>query len=137
MRQIKFRVWNKKTNNWVECCGPSELNSLDGVNLFGETILLGGFMDGVSIEDLNECVALQFTGLKDKNDKDIFEGDIVRICNTNSVTGEDLSWNGEIYFDKSFAQFRIKSKTSSYSLSSSQIFGEIIGNLFKNPELLK
>lgn len=70
-REFKFRVWNKKTNKWVH--GPGF-----EVNLFGEMILLGGFMMGISLEDLNHCILLQYVGLKDKNNKEIYEGDIVR-----------------------------------------------------------
>lgn len=62
-RQIKFRVYNKKTKKWIY--GPHANSSIDGVNLFGETIMFGELLSGVSIEDYNECVALQFTGLKD------------------------------------------------------------------------
>ena len=43
-RQLKFRVWNNNTKTWVKGCGPNQQPDLDGVNLFGETILFGGFM---------------------------------------------------------------------------------------------
>jgi hypothetical protein len=71
MKDIKFRVWNNKTKSWVH--GPGE-----EVNLFGEMILLGGFMNGISVEDLNECLAFQYSGCKDKNDREIYEGESIK-----------------------------------------------------------
>lgn len=70
MRQIKFRVWNEKTKRWIH--GPGK-----ECNLFGEMILFGGFMR-VPIGELNDCIALQYTGVNDKNGVEIYEGDLIK-----------------------------------------------------------
>jgi uncharacterized phage protein (TIGR01671 family) len=142
MRTIKFRVWNKKTNNWVEGCGKSDDNSLDGVNLFGETILLGGFMCGVSVGDLNDCVALQYTGLNDRNGKNIYEGDICisRRDYNESQGGQIEDDIGKVTFE--YGCFYLDNLTinefitDELSASSGSCDLEVIGNIFETPELL-
>lgn len=69
MRPFKFKAWNNKTKSWQH---------KDPCDLFGEMILIGGWMNGVKLQDLNEIIALQFTGLKDKNGKEIYEGDFLK-----------------------------------------------------------
>src|SRR4051812_48855760 len=76
-RQIKFRVWNGAQKKWEH--GPG-----DECNLFGEMILLGGFMR-VRLEELNDCIPCQFIGMKDKNGREIYEGDILNGFNQRFV----------------------------------------------------
>ena len=145
-RQIKFRVRNRKTNEWIH--PPHEIASLDGVNLLGETILFGGFMDGVSIEDLNEIDTLQFTGLKDKNGKEIFEGDIIKERHfdgwfdkigedylgvvkykTYSDNGMGHQFAGFVYYpDPDYTDFHGNVLSANC---------EVIGNIYDNPEILE
>jgi uncharacterized phage protein (TIGR01671 family) len=133
-RPIKFRVWNKKTNEWVH--GPHKEPCLDGVNLFGETILLGAFMP-VRLEELNDCIAVQYTGLKDIHGAELFEGDICKYEGDDGKSFDgaviDFFWgsfrlNGD-YID-SFIENEHAAAKGSTSL-------EKIGNAFENPELMK
>ncbi len=144
-REIKFRVWNKRTNNWVH--GPGH-----EINLFGETILLGGFMRGIGLEELNDCVALQYTGMKDKNGKEIYEGDFVSVVDENNifdirfgkvkrtVVGIDAATLHLVeincfYFHRDgFPYFSI---TYNFIGKHDLDDTKIIGNIFQNKNLLK
>jgi uncharacterized phage protein (TIGR01671 family) len=144
MRTLKFRVWNHKTKDWVEGHGRNDISSLDGVNLFGETILLGAFMNGVSIVDLNDCVAVQYTGFNDKNDKQIFEGDVLMVDGSyedlvegdGNAIGSVIFKNGSFYIhdnsknthDELLAEFIIGKRPENLDLT-------VIGNIFENPDL--
>ena len=70
----------------------------------------------------NECILMQFTGLNDKNGKDIYEGDILQ-DDEKHVEPFAVEWND------------MKEYTNWYS-SKGNVF-EIIGNIYENPELLK
>ena len=63
MRTLKFRAWNKKGKCWI---------TFGGVNYRYEN----GILD---IADSDNLIYEQYTGLKDKNGKEICEGDVVNI----------------------------------------------------------
>lgn len=121
MREIKFRAYNSETNNF-------ELKaSLRNLLVIFQTPL------GVKTE---KWLWQQYTGLKDKNGKEIYEGDICihqqlagGLLEPNPVKGVQIVWtelhNGWICDDGKYQ----------YSMQSSQL--EIVGNIFQNPELLK
>ena len=83
----------------------------------------------------------QFTGFKDKNEVEIYEGDI--IGDWIDVDGKMEQSKQTVYFDEMLGQWMLdnsmkQDKTVSYSLFSElQDFEyEIIGNIYENPELL-
>ncbi len=114
-RIIKFRIWDKKKKYfWFP-------------KYNGETIFKEVFND-------DDSIPLQFIGLKDKNNKEIYEGDII------NLTGPDYNFNYVIIFQD--GAFRI-AESLSYDIGWRLIpagcckFGKVIGNIFENPELLK
>lgn len=124
MRTIKFRAWSNEKKGWK-----------------GLWIFRGGHVgeydvsnEKIDIFDLTEQwgkVELeQFTGLQDKNGKDIYEGDIIkhkdsRENNDIGISEMKFSWVGA-YIDVDNIKIRIDMLS----------WVEIIGNIHENPELL-
>jgi uncharacterized phage protein (TIGR01671 family) len=139
-RPTKFRVWFNKEKRWIH--GPHERNDMDGVNLFGETILFGALLDGISIEDLNDCVSLQYTGLNDINGKNIFEGDILASRANEKPCNYLVKWSTH---QSNYCGFilnpvmkdppRVTFHIHDFQSWMAHAF-EVIGNIFDNPELL-
>lgn len=130
MNSLKYRCWHKIEKRFVDLRYIDFENETIGYDSQGE-------FNRYEKERFENVVFQQFTGLKDRNGNLICEGDIVKIHNSNATTGEDISSILEVYFDQSFCQFRLKHRINSYTMSSLQIYGEIIGNIFENKELLK
>ena len=85
----------------------------------------------------SELILMQSTGLKDKNGKEIFEGDILA-CKT-----DDEVINLNIFWDEEHALFMFESKKYNEQEPLAELVEnntypfEIIGNIYENPELLE
>jgi uncharacterized phage protein (TIGR01671 family) len=124
MRAIKFRAWNSRTkwmHDWLDlCCLPHTLKFFD---------------------EPKPYILMQYTGLKDKNGKEIYEGDIVKDkkgfglikwlpCNCAFGVLELTTFNKnkpikeQEYYKLNCGEPRQLKET------------EVIGNIYSNPELL-
>lgn len=114
MRPIKFRAWDKKTKKWVDSKNLY-INSATGeaYTKYGE---LGKWDD--------DLVLMQFTGLLDKNGKEIYEGDIL---DCRSLNGNEHVYNYEVKIPDFFQEI--------WSKQGENVF--VVGNIYENPELLK
>jgi uncharacterized phage protein (TIGR01671 family) len=75
----------------------------------------------------------QFVGIKDKNDKDIYEGDIVGM--NDSIHKEETYIEGVITYE--VPEFVIRDEDGDYVLHHASTVLETKGNIHENPELLK
>ena len=122
MREIKFRIWDKDRKVMANV---SNIDFLTGqVQMNGDGNMHSERVSG------DKVILLQYTGLKDKNGVEIYEGDIVECFN------DGLS---EVLFRKgSFGMFTYTSKgVDFYTFNEVYGFCEIIGNIYENPELLE
>lgn len=129
----KFRAWLKKEQKMD--------NEIDHISwLEDELYCIGdGITYMVSAEDL---VLMQSTGLKDKNGKEIFDGDIVR---TTRFLGRADEIGGFYEYEKDYVgvvkvlegSWVIDTGSVAVRLWSETDENEIIGNIYENPELLE
>ena len=126
-RLIKFRAWDFEKNIMLDKHDESD-NSLNGVN-FGLP---------PSFESVNTKYAwMQFTGLHDKNGKEIYEGDILK--HQKATEPEDKGWIIEYVPCQFIAKLITIIPGEGFTLSAFNAYFEkceVIGNIYENPELL-
>ncbi len=129
-REIKFRAWDKilKRTREVSC-----------VNFFDELVILDETNYGHVTQKISDVELMQFTGLLDKNGKEIYEEDIVEWH-----PDYDLKEGGKavIVWDKDqWCPSSEKTGASGYYGYDGREFQwedlEIIGNIYENPDLIK
>ena len=128
MREILFRGKRKDTGEWVYG------NYLyDGVYKKHYLTKPGEFCGEVIPETLG-----QYTGVKDKNGKEIFEGDIIKTPKYGAENGKGVNFNGADRFVVRYANgtYVLENIKRSFCLRP-DISAEIIGNVHDNPELLE
>jgi len=122
-RIIKFRVWDSVGDRWMDIF---EVNLLDS-----------GYLNNP------EYILQQFTGLLDKNNKEIYDGDIVKYDGKCDITylKPGIVSIGECIYDRGFYYYgvrikRLDMKNCYFGIGLRDKDYLIIGNIFENPELL-
>jgi uncharacterized phage protein (TIGR01671 family) len=138
-RIFKFRVWNLKHKQWI-----NHVAVIDCPGNIGSHFVAvhddGRTEQAIVGLPKEENIIQQFTGLTDKNGKEIYEGDVIK-------SRYEILF--ECYFNNDEASFRMKeikdlpydgnSRVSSAYLDPVGIADyelEVIGNIYENPELL-
>lgn len=146
-REIKFRAWHEKRRIMLE---------------YGSVMSFHQFLitpDGLVYDKgvLQPITLMQYTGLKDKNGREIYEGDIVKIMKddwsfTDGWGESDERWKDKSLFNPmpqkevgrdyvTLEKFRLWLKNESFGYEGEELVSPedciVIGNIYKNPELLE
>jgi len=125
MREIKFRAWYQDKMWPINIIRYAEY---DGLHL---VTYVTDYLDNAKEIPASDVRLMQYTGLKDKNGKEIYEGDI--LDSPLTLTPFTVSWKkrrGLMWHNKSqtWSEYLGNRDTTRY---------EVIGNIYENPELLK
>ncbi|WP_290489906.1 MULTISPECIES: YopX family protein [unclassified Aerococcus] len=130
MRDIKFRAWDKKKNDWFDDDRGDLYIELNGNINFGWN---GEVMDDYT----DRIILMQYTGLKDKNGVEIYDGDFL-------MAGD--AYLGVIKYHSTRAQFIGKNIGETfqedeydtlYTKNGRFNSAKVIGNIYENIELLE
>jgi uncharacterized phage protein (TIGR01671 family) len=134
MREIKFRVFSKDRMFIIESDSDFTLQFGNNKPMLAWYSNSGEFIEEWAVDNL-----MQYTGLKDKNGKEIYEGDIIkngggRIC--------VVEWHQPTAgFDSKFMRDTVMNpaidKSYGFQCNMWEMHVEVIGNIYENPELLE
>ena len=124
MREIKFRAWDNKR----KCICKVQQILFDNHNK--PKAMLIPYNQFNAYWERN-VILMQYTGLKDRNGREIYEGDIVKVNYSNEESVGQVIWVGN------YAEFAIKISKKEYRGLYNEANIEVIGNIYENLELLK
>lgn len=137
-REIKFRAWDKKSNKMraVESIGFGAISIFEEgypvCNMLGHDII--NQKPVIIHRDSPHFELMQYTGLKDKNDKEIYEGDIVALDSLGGFVVEYDNENARFMFNG-------EHKDKDYGHCGFHLYAqkeiEVIGNIYENADLLR
>ena len=148
MREIKFRAWLKEKKIMGEVLGIDILHK--------EIFFSNEDVDCYEHTDFKNIELMQYTGLKDKNNKEIYEGDVLKLIHTGIKISADrledlkrfvgiIKYENGIFkivrTEKSLIEskyFEMEQKKVYEIFIYSKLYDlEVVGNIYENPELLK
>ena len=121
MREIKFRAWQEKGKRMI----PAEYVAVAPPDSRFSKWCISG--DGTTIRsDCEDFVLMQYTGHKDKNGTEIYEGDLIKIVEPI----EEVRWhfNRWVLIDE-------KNRINEIRMLDVSYFYEVIGNIYESPRV--
>ena len=124
----KFRAWTEE----------GKVMYYDAYPFRNDTLLLS--YDEIAFDEVpaSDFILMQSTGIKDKNGKEIFEGDVVKY-----EVGR-YTYTEEVAYDKNFAGFGVKDADANIIFTVGELAEdidlsslEVVGSIYENPELLE
>lgn len=127
MREIKFRAYEKAYNI---------IREVVSINFADKTVVLkDDFFDDVRLLNFDDVNLMQYTGCKDKNSIEIYEGDILSFKSAHS----DYAYKtiGEVVWYCGEAAFLVECDREIFRHFDEIREVEVLGNIYKTPEILK
>lgn len=153
MREIKFRAMRVDNGEWVYgslivldrglyIVDTNHYNTISAD--LHEKLEINALWEDNDFKRVNENTICQFTGLCDKNGKEVYEGDIIKHFMYKTIDGKSkyitfcINWGD----DNRYRAYKNGLKGYSYEISFANYVynpkdNEVIGNIYDNPELLK
>jgi uncharacterized phage protein (TIGR01671 family) len=127
-KEIKFRAWNIKNKSMID----EVLEMGFGCRHYPETWLIG------DDQRTDHFELMQYTGLKDKNGKEIYENDLLQYdgYNFKLINKEKIY---QVRYDDNLAQYyayNLENSFDTFLVVRAWKESKIIGNIYQNPELL-
>ena len=141
MRELKFRIWDRQAKAWSEndcslhCFSNWQIDPFTGQltdfvgaidgdreTRYNANPAPNYYFRGSEIVNEPRYVLVQFTGMKDKNGVEIYEGDFIRFEKQEGVWSDQLNTITEVKYP---------------FICGNAYLGEVIGNVMENPELLE
>lgn len=129
MREMKFRCWDKINKHWINAY--SLVLSLDG-SVQAVRDIKSDEEGVLELYGHHQVEVMQYTGLKDKNGKEIYEGDIINDGDPYHNNSLIVEYNVEL---SGYCPFVCDGSPGDEPASSE--FSKVIGNIYENPELIK
>ncbi len=138
VREIKFRAWDKKGNEMIYIKNEEEHKPYIRIqHTKGAVLIIGEEWEMEPVDCIMDIELMQYTGLKDKNGVEIYEGDIIKMDDEEWV--EQVEWEeGMASCGCCYSKFQGSGFVNTWQDMRKEGNGiEVIGNIYQNPELLK
>lgn len=130
MKEIKLRALDKKSNKIYE---------VEAIDFLGRFVLVKGLIANGGQLNFEDIEKMQYTGLKDKNGKEIYEGDILHIEIHNHMKPDDVIASANEVVEYRGCKYGVLLGYHRGFISLDSFCNatfEVIGNIYENPELL-